>query len=122
MKLPGLVASVLIRLKGWWRPASSSANNWLPALPGRFAVPIWRAGPFEMWSSGFVEQTDSFSQGVVREINPNYSLQMKEMTMPGIMSEGSKVSSAPNCAGWRESRSQRLGARLRIELKGVRAY
>src|SRR5215831_3177935 len=59
---------------------------------------------FEVSSKDSCARASWFCKGVVRKTKLPYLLKKKEMIMPGIMSEGSAISSGPRCEGQRESR------------------
>src|ERR1700746_3611825 len=64
---------------------------------------------FEVLSKDSCAQASWFCKGVVRKTNLPYLLKTKEMIMPGIMSEGSSVDSAPRYARQKGSRCRLPG-------------
>ena len=68
-------------------------------LLGEFVAPLWTQNRFAALSSTSVGQASSFYEGVARKINLSCSLKIKELMMPGIMSEGSGEGSAPRYGG-----------------------
>jgi coenzyme F420-reducing hydrogenase delta subunit len=67
-------------------------------LHGRFVVLIWTENQCGASSTDCGIQASWFYEGDVRKIRATCSLKIKEMIMPGIMSEGVTAIVGPRCA------------------------
>src|ERR1700677_1893975 len=105
MRLLESVEEATVASSDLLRQGYCNASRPLHVLHGRFVAPIWTENQCGASSTGCGTQASWFYEGDVRTTKVTCSLKIKEMIMPGIMSEGVNAGSGPRYGGYLGSRS-----------------